>query len=77
MSLSCASGSTAGYANLIVEIAIFVFSVNSMIDMYYLRNSTCHALLFSTRFIFMMTLMLYSLDKHIYDIIQFLLASFL
>jgi hypothetical protein len=48
-----------------------------MIDVLYLRNSTYHALLFSTRFIFMMTLMLYSCDKHIYDIMQFLLASFL
>jgi len=75
MSLSGASGSAAGYANLIVKIAIFVASI--MIDMLYLRNPTYHALLFSTRFIFMMTLMLYSCDKHIYDIMQFLLASFL
>ena len=77
MSLSGAFGSAAGYTNLIVKIAIFVASISSMIDMLYLRNSTYHALLFSTRFIFMMTLMLYSFDKHIYDIIQFLLASFL
>ena len=77
MSLSGASGSAAGYANLIVKIAIFVASVNSMIDMLYLRNSTCHALLFNTSFILMMTLIMYSFDKHIYYIMHFLLASFL
>ena len=73
MSLSGASGSAAGYANLIVKIAIFVASVNSMIDMFY------HALLISTSFILMMTLMMYSFDKHIYDIMfmHFLLASYL
>jgi len=71
MSFSGASGSAAGYANLIVKIAIFVASVNSMIDMFY------HALLISTSFILMMTLMMYSFDKHIYDIMHFLLALFL
>ena len=44
MLLSGASGSAAGYANLILKVAIFVISVNSMIGMFYLRNSTCHAL---------------------------------
>jgi len=77
MSLSGASGSAAGYANFIVKIAILVASVNSRIDMLYLRNFTCHALLSSIRFIFMMTLMLYLFDKRIYDIMFFLLASFL
>ena len=62
MSFSSASGSAAGYANL---IAIFVISV---IDMLYLRDFTCHALLVSTSFILMMTLMMNSFDKHIYDI---------
>ena len=79
MSLSGASGSAAGYANLILKVAIFVISVNTVIDMLYLRDSTCHALLVSTSFIFMMTLMMNSFDKHIYDImfIYFLFASFL
>ena len=79
MSLSGASGTAAGYADLILKIAIFVISVNSIIDMLYLRNSTCHALLVSTSFMFMKTLMMYSFDKHIYDIIfmYFLLASYL
>ena len=67
MSLSGTSGSAVGYANLIIKVAIFVISVNSMIDMFYLRNFTCH----------MMTLMLYLFDKRIYDIMFFLLASFL
>ena len=77
MSLLGASGSAAGYANLIVKIAIFVVSLNSMINMCYLRNSTYHALLFSTRFIFMLTLMVYPFDKRIYDIMIFLLTSIL
>jgi len=77
MSLSGASGSAAGYANLIVKIAIFVVSLNSMINMCYLRNSTCYALLFSTRFKFMMILMMYHFDKRIYDIMIFLLTAFL
>ena len=79
MSLSGASGSAAGYANLILKVAIFVISVNSMIDMLYLRISTCHALLVSTSFIFMMTLMINSFHKHIHDILfmLFLLASYL
>ena len=73
MSLSGVSGSAAGYANF---IAIFVISV---IDMLYLRDSTCHALLVSTSFIFMMTLMMNFFDKHIHDIMfmHFLLASYL
>ena len=77
MLLSGAFGSAAGYANFIVKIAIFTASVSSMIDMFYLRNSTCHALLFSTRFIFMITLMVYHFDKRIYDIMIFLLTSIL
>ena len=73
MSLSGVSGSAVGYANF---IAIFVISV---IDMFYLRDSTCHALLVSTSFILMMTLMMNFFDKHIYDIMfmHFLLASYL
>jgi len=79
MSLSGASGTAAGYADLILKIAIFVISVNTVIDMLYLRDSTCHALLVSTSFIFMMSLMMNLFDKHIYDIIfmYFLLASYL
>jgi len=79
MSLSGASGSAAGYANLVLKVAIFVISVNSIIDMLYLRNSTCHALLVSTSLMFMKTLMMYSFDKHIYDIMfmHFLLVSYL
>ena len=73
MSLSGVSGSATGYANL---IAIFVISV---IDMFYLRVFTCLVLLVSTSFIFMMTLMMNSFDKHIYDIMimYFLFASYL
>ena len=76
MSLSGVSGSAVGYANF---IAIFVISINSVIDMLYLRVFTCHALLVSTSFMFMMTLMMNFFDKHIYDILFmfFLLASFL
>ena len=79
MSLSGTSGSAVGYANLIIKVAIFVISVNSMIDMFYLRNSTCLALPVSTSFIFIMTLTMYSFDKYIYDIMfmHFLLASYL
>ena len=79
MSLSGASGSAAGYANLIIEIAIFVISINTVIDMLYLRVFTCHALLVSTSFMFMMTLMMNSFIKHIYDIMimYFLFASYL
>ena len=79
MSLSGASGSAAGYANLVLKVAIFVISVNTMIDMLYLRVFTCHTLLVSTSFIFMMTLMMNSFDKHIYDIMfmHFLFASYL
>ena len=79
MSLSGASGTAAGYADLILKIAIFVISVNTVIDMLYLRDSTCHASLVSTSFIFMMSLMMNLFDKHIYDIIfmYFLLASYL
>ena len=66
-------GGALQYANL---IAIFVISV---IDMLYLRDFTCHALLVSTSFILMMTLMMNSFDKHIHDIMfmHFLLASYL
>jgi hypothetical protein len=77
MSLSGASGSTAGYADLILKIAMFVSSVYSMINMFLLRNITCHVLLFGAKIFFMMMLMTYYLDKHIYDIMQFLLASIL
>ena len=77
MSLSGASGSAAGYADLILKIAIFVSSVYSMINVFLLRNITYHVLLFSARIFFMMMLMTYYLDKHIYDIMLFLLASIL
>ena len=78
MSLSGASGSAAGYANLIFKVATFVISVNTVIDMLYLRVSTCHALLVSTSLMFMMTLMMNSFDKNIYDVMfmHFLLTSF-
>ena len=79
MSLSDASGSATRYANLILKVAIFVISVNTVIDMLYLRVFTCYTLLVSTSFIFMMTLMMNSFDKHIYDIMimHFLFASYL
>ena len=79
MSLSGASGSAAGYANLIIKIAIFVISINTVIDMFYLRVFTCHALLVSTSFISMITLMMNFFDKHVYDIMimHFLFASYL
>ena len=48
-----------------------------MINVFLLRNITCYVLLFSARIIFMMILMTYYLDKHIYDIMLFLLASIL
>ena len=41
MSLSGASGSAVGYANLILKVAIFVISVNTVIDMFCLRVFTC------------------------------------
>ena len=69
MSLSDASGSAAGYANLILKVAIFVISVTTVIDMLYLRVFTCHASLVSTSFIFMMILMINSFNNHIYDIV--------
>ena len=74
MSLSGASGFAAGYADSILKIAIFVSSVYSMINVFLLRNITYHVLLFSARIFFMM---MYYLDKHIYDIMLFLLASIL
>ena len=77
MSLSGASGSAAGYADLILKIAMFVSSVYNMINMFLLRNITCHVLLFGAKIFFMMMLMMYYLDKHIYDIMLFLLASIL
>ena len=79
MSLSGAFGFAAGYANLILKITIFVISINTVIDILYLRVFTCHALLVSTSFMFMMTLMMNSFDKHIYDIMimHFLFASYL
>ena len=48
-----------------------------MIDMFYLSNITCHILLVCTKIIFLMMLVLYYLDKHIYDIMAFLLTSIL
>ena len=77
MSLSGASGSAAGYADLILKINHFVSSVYSMFNVFLLRNITCHVLLFGTGIFFMMMLMMYYLDKHIYDIMLFLLASIL
>ena len=77
MSLSGASGSAAGYADLILKISNFVSSVYSMFNVFLLRNITCHVLLFGTGIFFMMMLMMYYLDKHIYDIMLIFLASFL
>ena len=83
MVFSGAFGSAAGYdfvkrlASFIVKITIFLVSVNSMIDMFYLSNITCHILLVCTKIIFLMMLVLYYLDKHIYDIMAFLLTSIL
>jgi len=77
MSLSGASGSVAGYADLILKIVNFVSSVYSMFNVFLLRNITCHVLIFGTGIFFMMMLMMYYLDKHIYDIMLFLLASIL
>ena len=48
-----------------------------MLDVFFLRKITCHVLLFGAGIIFMMMLVTYYLDKHIYDIMQFLLMSFL
>ena len=79
MSLLGAFDSATGYANLMLKVANFVISVNTVIDMFYLRVFTCLVLLVSTGFIFMMTLMMNSFDKHIYDIMimYFLFASYL
>jgi len=70
-------GSAAGYADLILKINHFVSSVYSMFNVFLLRNITCHVLLFGTGIFFMMMLMMYYLDKHIYDIMLIFLASFL
>ena len=79
MSFSGASGIATGYAILILKVAIFATSVNTVIDMLYLRDSKYHVLMGSTSFLFMMTLMMNSFDKHIYGItfMHFLFASFL
>jgi len=58
----------AGYVDLILKIAIFVSSVYSMLDVFFSRKITCHVLLFGAGIIFMMMLVTYYLDKHIYDI---------
>ena len=77
MSLSGASGSAAGYINLIVKIAILVVTVRSIFDMFCLRYLTCHALLLVTKIIFMMTLMIYHFDMRVRDVMILLLTSFL
>ena len=48
-----------------------------MFNVFLLRNITYHVLLFGTGIFFMMMLMMYYLDKHIYDIMLIFLASFL
>jgi hypothetical protein len=79
MSQSSASGSAVGYdlfkrlIILIVKITIFLVSVNNMVDMFYLGEYTCHTLLVSTILIHMMIW----LNKHIYDVMLFLITSFL
>ena len=77
MSLSGASGSAAGYADLILKINNFVSCVCSMFNVFLLINITCHVFLFGTGIFFMMMLMMYYLDKHIYDIVLIFLESFL
>jgi hypothetical protein len=84
MAFPGASGSAAGYdfakqlVIFILNISIFLISVNSMVDMFYLCNTTCHILLVCTEIIFFMMMMIkYCLIKHIYDIMSFLLTSLL
>jgi hypothetical protein len=80
MSITGASGSAAGYnlikhlVNFFVKIMIWLVSVNSMIDMFYLRDNTCHILLVSTMIFFMMIIWL---NKHMYDVMIILVTSFL
>jgi asparagine N-glycosylation enzyme membrane subunit Stt3 len=53
---------------------ILLASVNNMIDMFYLRDNTCHVLLVSTMIFFMMIIWL---NKYMYDIMIILVTSFL
>jgi hypothetical protein len=58
MSITGASGSAARYnlvkrlVNFFVEIMILLVCVNSMIDIFYLRDNTYHVLLVSTMIFF-------------------------
>ena len=63
-----AHGAAGGSYIEILKIAIFVSSVYSMLDVFFSRKITCHVLLFGAGIIFMMMLVTYYLDKHIYDI---------
>jgi hypothetical protein len=80
MSITGAFGSAAGYnlvkhlVNFFIKIMILMISVNSMIDMFYLRDNTCHVLLISTMIFFMMIIWL---NKHMYDVMIILVMSFL
>jgi hypothetical protein len=80
MSITGAFGSAAGYnlvkrlVNFFVKIMILVISVNSMIDMFYLRDNTCHVLLISTMIFFMIIIWL---NKHMYNVMIILVTSFL
>jgi hypothetical protein len=79
ISITGASGSAAGYnlvkhlVNFFVKIMILLVSVNSMIDMFYLRDNTYHVLLVSTIIFFMM---IRWLNKHMYDVMIILVVSF-
>jgi hypothetical protein len=53
---------------------ILLVCVNSMIDIFYLRDNICHVLLVSTIIFFMMIIWLI---KHMYDVMITLVTSFL
>jgi hypothetical protein len=79
MSITGAFGSAAGYnlvkrlVNFFVKIMILLISVNNMIDIFYLRDNTCHVLLINTLIFFMMIIWL---NKHMYDVMIILIMSF-
>jgi hypothetical protein len=79
MSITGASGSAAGYnlvkrlVNFFVKIMILLISVNSMIDIFYLRDNTYHVLLINTMIFCMMIIWL---NKHMYDVMIILIMSF-
>jgi hypothetical protein len=79
MLITGASGLAAGYnlvkrlVNYFVKIMILLVCINSMINMFYLRDNFCHVLLVSTMIFFMMIIWL---NKHMYDVMITLVTLF-